>query len=91
MAELGTILKAGTGIDLTDDNTNITVDLDSAAQASLGKADSAVQPANGMVVVAHGAVAATARPAGAAAVYWMGSVEPDNAVNGDMWYDTTGD
>jgi hypothetical protein len=45
----------------------------------------------GMVVVTHGATADTARPAGAAAVYWIGSVEPTNAVNGDIWYDTTGD
>lgn len=44
-----------------------------------------------MCVVVHGSTAATARPTGALAVYWMGDVEPDNADNGDQWYDTTGD
>ena len=42
-----------------------------------------------MVVVAHGATAGTARPVGAAAVYWVGSVAPTNAVAHDLWYDTT--
>lgn len=89
--ELGTILAEGTGIEITDDNTNITVALTGAAQASLGKADTAVQPAAGVVYVNHGATAATARPVGAAIVYWVGSVEPSNAQNADLWYDTTGD
>jgi hypothetical protein len=43
------------------------------------------------VVVNHGDTAGTARPTGIGAVYWIGSVEPTNAVNGDIWYDTTGD
>ncbi len=44
-----------------------------------------------MRVVTHGATAGTTRPTSAGAVYWIGSVEPSNAVNGDQWYDTTGD
>lgn len=44
-----------------------------------------------MVVVNHGSTAGTARPTGVGAVYWIGSVSPTNAVNGDLWYDTTGD
>jgi hypothetical protein len=43
------------------------------------------------VVVTHGSTASTARPTGVGAVYWVGSVEPNNAVNTDLWYDTTGD
>lgn len=43
------------------------------------------------VVVNHGATAGTSRPTGVGAVYWIGSVSPTNAVNGDLWYDTTGD
>jgi hypothetical protein len=41
---------------------------------------------NGMTVVNHGATADTARPTGAAAVYWIGTVEPTNAVDGDLWF-----
>jgi hypothetical protein len=45
----------------------------------------------GIVTVTHGSTASTARPSGAAVVYWRGSVEPTNALNGDLWYDTSGD
>ena len=45
----------------------------------------------GVVVVSHGSTASTARPTNAAVVMWKGSVEPTNAVNGDLWYDTSGD
>ena len=44
-----------------------------------------------LVTVEHGSVASTARPSGAGAVYWKGAVAPQNGVNGDLWYDTTGD
>lgn len=50
------------------------------------KADTALQPATGIVVVTHGANAATTRPAGAAAVYWIGTVPPTNAQAGDLGY-----
>lgn len=40
-----------------------------------------------MIVVNHGSTAGTARPSGAAAVYWIGSATPTNAVNGDLWND----
>jgi hypothetical protein len=42
-------------------------------------------------VVEHGSTAGTARPEGALVVYWVGSVQPTNATNSDLWYDTTGD
>ena len=38
--------------------------------------------------VVHGATADTARPTGYASVMWMGSVEPTNAENNDVWIDT---
>jgi hypothetical protein len=38
-----------------------------------------------MHVVSHGSTADTARPVGAAAVYWIGTVEPTNAIDGDLW------
>ena len=40
---------------------------------------------NSMRVVNHGSAAGTARPAGAAAVYWIGTVEPTNALDNDLW------
>jgi hypothetical protein len=41
-----------------------------------------------ITTVLHGAVASVARPVGPLAVYWVGSVEPTNAENGDFWMDT---
>lgn len=38
--------------------------------------------------VVHGSTAGTARPAGAAVVHWIGSVEPSNAQNNDLWTNT---
>lgn len=42
-----------------------------------------------MVTVNHGATAGTARPIGAVTVMWVGSVTPTNALDGDLWVDTT--
>lgn len=39
-------------------------------------------------VVDHGSDAGAERPASAATVYWIGSVEPVNAVDNDIWHDT---
>jgi hypothetical protein len=36
--------------------------------------------------VIHGATAGTARPTGFANIIWIGSVEPTNAENNDIWY-----
>lgn len=36
-------------------------------------------------VVSHGTNANTARPSGASVVYWVGSVEPNNAQDNDLW------
>lgn len=41
-----------------------------------------------VVPVVHGATAGTTRPTGAAVVHWIGSVEPTNATNNDLWTDT---
>jgi hypothetical protein len=53
------------------------------------RADDRVR-ATGVTTVAHGSDNTFARPT-AATVYWKGSVAPDNAVNGDLWYDSSGD
>ncbi len=50
-----------------------------ALQKVVGNAQSAV------TAVTHGSNASTARPLGVTAVYWIGTVEPVNAVNGDLW------
>lgn len=41
-------------------------------------------------VVSHGATAATTRPTGAAQVIWLGTVEPTNGTDGDLWVSATG-
>ena len=71
---LGTAAAAATG--------------DFATAAQGGLADTAVQPAAAMIVVAHGADNTVARPAVAGAVYWLGTVEPLNAIDGDLYSGT---
>lgn len=58
-----------------------------AEEAGGGGGGGGIDPSDGLVVVQHGAVAATARPT-AGVVYWMGSVAPDNRVTGDLWLET---
>jgi len=40
--------------------------------------------------VTHGTNASYSRPAVSVAVIWIGSVQPNNAINGDVWLDTSG-
>lgn len=51
-------------------------------QSALDQADAAL--AGSLGYVNHGATAGTARPTGYAAVHWVGTVEPSNAVAGDI-------
>jgi hypothetical protein len=44
-----------------------------------------------LVTVEHGSDDTEPRPTYAATVYWKGDVAPDNGVNGDLWYDSSGD
>lgn len=53
--------------------------------AKLGPEDNNTAWVGAMLVVAHGADANVARPVGAAAVYWYGTVEPVNAIDIDIW------
>lgn len=41
-----------------------------------------------VLAVSHGASAGATRPTGAHFVHWIGSVEPSNAIDGDIWTDT---
>ena len=47
--------------------------------------DSGGGDANALGYVAHGSTASTLRPSGFAAIVWVGTVEPDNWVAGDLW------
>lgn len=47
-----------------------------------------VSTAGGLITVNHGATAGTTRPSVSGPVMWIGSVEPTNASNGDVWVDT---
>ena len=38
-----------------------------------------------MVTIIHGTDASATRPTGAKSVYWIGTVEPTNAMDNDMW------
>lgn len=42
-------------------------------------------------VVEHGTDENAVRPSLAKAVYWKGEVPPENAVDGDLWFDTSGE
>lgn len=46
------------------------------------------EKADGMGVVVHGDDAEVERPADYAVVTWIGSVEPENAQEGDIWEET---
>lgn len=63
--------------DLSGFATKAALDAEATARET---ADSA-----SMVVVKHGTDGTVARPTGASAVYWLGTAEPANAVDGDIW------
>jgi len=68
----GLVVKASNLSDLANPTT---------ARSNLGAAAAAAA----VTAVTHGSNASTARPSGVTAVYWIGTVEPVNAVNGDLW------
>lgn len=74
------------------DNTLLDVSADSLIDGTTNKVFTAAEKttlttlsATVMIVVKHGADANVPRPATAAAVYWQGTVQPANAVDGDLW------
>jgi len=61
---------------------------DLASHDALGLVPDTLIAASGMGTVIHGATAGTTRPSGYAAIHWIGTVTPSNAVDGDIWTDT---
>jgi hypothetical protein len=51
-------------------------------------ADEPLTVGTGLVVVQHGSNANTPRPPSAAAVYWIGSIQPTNSIDADLWFPT---
>jgi hypothetical protein len=51
-------------------------------------ADEPLTVGTGLVVVQHGNNASTPRPPSAAAVYWIGSIQPTNSIDADLWFST---
>ena len=78
---VGAYIKPGTGIPASD--------LAASVQAELGT-PGPEGPQGPSSVVAHGTVASTARPSTTSTIIWVGSVQPTNAVNGDIWLDNSG-
>ena len=78
--------------DTAPEDTDVVWVDTSESGAGLSPADiGAVAVADGVVVFEHGSDDTEPRPAYAGLVYWKGDVAPQNGVNGDLWYDTTGD
>ena len=63
-------------------------DLTVAQASGLLGVDDKADSANAMGSVVHGSTAGTARPTGYNVITWIGSVEPTNAENDDIWIDT---
>lgn len=61
---------------------------DMATQAELDAAVGDIDE-SGKGFVAHGADKTVARPSGFASIEWQGSVEPENAIDGDTWIETS--
>jgi hypothetical protein len=69
------------------------IDLQSTTASGFLESDfdqiKAAYPAHILAVITHGTVAGTARPSGYKSVMWIGSEEPTNSTNNDVWIDTT--
>ena len=58
-------------------------------RTSAGLVDTDTLMANATGIVVHGATAGTSRPTIFDVVIWIGSVEPTNAANDDLWIDNS--
>jgi hypothetical protein len=64
---------------ITDKNGGIRSGSASSTSGSVDKTEL-------MGVTVHGSVSGSARPSGFSVVTWIGSVEPVNAIDNDIWY-----
>jgi hypothetical protein len=61
--------------------------LSDLANAATARSNLGAAAADAVVTaVNHGSTASTARPAGAVVVYWKGTVEPNNSIDGDIYF-----
>ncbi len=76
-------------LSVQDMNGNAITNLPTTPSSSTDAASKAYADTK-VVRVIHGSTAGTARPSGASAVEWVGSVAPTNAdTANDTWIDTT--
>jgi hypothetical protein len=75
---------------LEDSQFNDSITVNGTVSASTFIGDGSVL--TGVVIpVNHGSNENFERPSYAEVVYWKGSVNPLNGINGDFWYDTSDD
>lgn len=98
--ELATVAISGDSDDLTEGATKLLMTSAERTKLSGVEANADVTDAvnvaaagasmesDTVTFVKHGATAGTTRPTGFAVVIWLGSVEPTNAVDDDIWVDT---
>jgi len=55
---------------------------------SISLEDTDVSTSGGVIYVYHSGVAGTSRPGVSGIVLWIGSVEPTNSINNDLWVNT---
>ncbi len=94
-AQSGTFSGTSSGTNTGDQDLSGLVvkanNLSDLANAATARSNLGAAAADAVVTaVNHGSNASTARPAGAVVVYWKGSVEPINAIDGDIYFPTSG-
>jgi hypothetical protein len=94
-AQNGTFSGTSSGTNTGDQDLSGLVaranNLSDLANAATARSNLGAAAADAVVTaVNHGSTASTARPAGAVVVYWKGSVEPINSIDGDIYFPTSG-
>jgi len=94
-AQSGTFSGTSSGTNTGDQDLSGLVvranNLSDLANAAIARSNLGAAAADAVVTaVNHGSTASTARPAGAVVVYWKGTVEPINAIDGDIYFPTSG-
>lgn len=74
----------GTGSVVSVDGTQTLTNKNLASNTNTYGAQP-LSAAGGMIYINHGAINSTARPSVSGMVAWIGSVEPLNAIDGDVW------